>query len=319
MTVNAEATLDSSGNVPASELGHALANPMTAAGDMIYGGTGGAATRLVAQVGPGQLLQSGTTPGWVIPFQYTAESASFTAIPWRGHDVTAPAVTATLPAGTSYGPINIRNTSSGTATIAPTATYKIDGSTSSQSIQPGAWVTYETPDGDNYYTMASGYLAQQSGSSGQVLRSSGAGSPPLWASPPSVSDVSSSLVAGSALATGSNVNQATSISISKTGRYMVVATMNWKPNASTAGSYVVTLELLGGSSGATGLAEAQATDYMTGNFSGQTLTVTWIGTCNSGDTLKLNVANAAGSATSILPWTGAPNLLNIFQATCLDY
>jgi hypothetical protein len=44
-----------------------LANPMSAAGDLIYGGTSGAATRLAVAGQPGYIMTSGTTAGGTVP------------------------------------------------------------------------------------------------------------------------------------------------------------------------------------------------------------------------------------------------------------
>lgn len=58
--------------------GGGMANPMTTAGDLIYGGAAGAATRLAAG-SAGQLLQTGATPAWVLPPGYEWSYTQITA------------------------------------------------------------------------------------------------------------------------------------------------------------------------------------------------------------------------------------------------
>lgn len=118
-----------------------MANPMTTAGDVIYGGTSGTPTRLAAG-SVGQLLKqaSTTAPGWQWQEIRTAASANYTAASFNTDgtsvlDVTtgSSTITVTLPdASTQSGRrITVKKVDSGTGkiTIATTSSQTIDGYT----------------------------------------------------------------------------------------------------------------------------------------------------------------------------------------------
>lgn len=94
-------TTDGSGNTTWSNL---LTNPMTTGGDIIYGGTGGAATRLANGSVDQVLTSAGSTsaPTWSYPgFTYAAKTVSFNAAIGNWYVMSSASFTVTLPDATN--------------------------------------------------------------------------------------------------------------------------------------------------------------------------------------------------------------------------
>lgn len=118
-------------------------SPMTTGGDIIYGGASGTGTRL-ANGSSGQFLKSnGTTtaPSWATPtpaFNYTAQTANYSAVAGDVVNCTSGSFTVTLPTAASIAgqQITITNSGGGVITIATTSAQTI-GSFASAVLKMG--------------------------------------------------------------------------------------------------------------------------------------------------------------------------------------
>jgi hypothetical protein len=143
-----------------------LANPMSAQGDIIYGGTSGVPTRLAPGTS-GQVLQtngSGASPTWVTPSSGMSNPMTTQGDIIYGAASGAPT---RLAPGTS-GQM-LQSNGSGAAPV---------------WVTPGFMTSPMTTQGDIIYGGASGSPTRLApGTSGQVLQSNGSGAAPTWVTP----------------------------------------------------------------------------------------------------------------------------------------
>lgn len=199
-----------SGNVISGD-GDALSNPMSAAGDMIYGGTSGAATRLAVAGQPGYLLTSGTTAGGTTPV-WLAPGAAGTLMKGAGTTTTPTWTTTTFTEATNAitiangtgnltvgaaASLNLAAGSGITTSGAYTGTFTFSGTTAVTFPTSGTLLTTTgTPAGLVIASQATGDLLYASSSSawsrlgiqaaGYILAG---GSTPSWSNAPQITTI----------------------------------------------------------------------------------------------------------------------------------